>query len=189
MTKIQINPGLAPFPKPTALIGSLVDGRPNFMDIVWFNRMNFTPNIWAASVNRKHHTLKGIKENNTFSLNIPSTKLVEKTDYCGLVSGRDVDKSELFEVFYGELKTAPMIAECPVCVECSVHDLIELTDHFIILGEVKGIYTEEQFMTDGVLDPKKMDPIVFTRPGPKGSYWALGEFVGQAWSIGKNVGE
>ena len=159
------------------------------MDIVWFNRMNMSPNIWAASLNKRHHTLVGIRQNGTFSVNLPSTDLVEKTDYCGLVSGRDVDKSDLFEVFYGDLKTAPMIKECPICVECAVYDLIELSDHFIVLGEVKGIYAEEQVITNGVLDPKKMDPIIFTRPGAAGIYWSLGEFVGEAWSIGKKLGK
>jgi len=120
-------------------------------------------------------------------MNFPSTDLVEKTDYVGLVSGRDVDKSKVFEVFYGELETVPMIKECPITAECTVHDLIELPDHVIVLGEVKHVYTEEQYLTDGVLDPEKFNPIVFTRPGPIGTYWALGESIGRAWSIGKKL--
>ena len=137
MSKIEITPKIAPFPKPTALIGSLIDDRPNFMNIVWFNRVNRSPNIWAASVNKKHHTLEGIKQNGSFSINLPSPDLAVKTDYCGLVSGRDVDKSELFDVFFGKLKTAPMIRECPVNTECLVQDTIDLPDHVIVLGEVK----------------------------------------------------
>ncbi len=188
MNKIELNPELAPFPKPTALIGALVDGRPNFMDIVWFNRMNRSPNIWGASLNKKHHTLKGIRQNNTFSINLPDTSLVAITDYCGLVSGKDVDKSKLFEIFYGFLKSAPMIAECPVCFECVVHDYVELSDHVIVLGEVKHIYTDERYLTEGVLDPKKMDPIIFTKRGSDGTYWTIGNELGQAWSIGKEIG-
>lgn len=189
MSKIEITPKIAPFPKPTALIGSLIDDRPNFMNIVWFNRVNRSPNIWAASVNKKHHTLEGIKQNGSFSINLPSPDLAVKTDYCGLVSGRDVDKSELFDVFFGKLKTAPMIRECPVNTECLVQDTIDLPDHVIVLGEVKYVYTEERYMTDGALDLKKMNPLVFTRPGPIGSYWGLGEYVGKAWSIGKQLRE
>ncbi len=187
MTKIEIKPEFAPFPKPTCIIGSLVDGRPNFMNIVWVNRMNRSPNIWAASINIKHHTLKGIKQTNSFSMNFPSTDLVEKTDYVGLVSGRDVDKSNTFEVFYGKLENVPMIKECPITAECTVHDMIALPDHIIVLGEVKHLYSEERYLTDGSLDPKKFDPIVFTRPGPIGTYWRLGEALGRAWSIGKNL--
>ena len=189
MIKIEVESTVAPFPKPATIIGALVDGRPNFMTIVWINRMNRSPNIWAASMNKKHHTLKGIRQSGTFSMNFPNTQLVEKTDYVGLVSGRDVDKSTIFEVFYGFLKTAPMIMECPITAECTVHDTIELPDHIIVLGEVKHLYSEERYLTDGALDPKKFDPIAFTRPGPIGTYWALGVSLGRAWSIGKKLVE
>lgn len=189
MTKIEINPNIAPFPKPTALLGSLVDGTPNFMNIVWLNRVNRSPNIWVVSVNKKHQTMKGIQETGWYSLNFPNTSLVEKTDYCGLVSGRDVDKSKLFEVFYDPEEKVPLIKECPVCAACVVTQYVELPDHFVVFGEVKHVYSEEQFLTDGELDPLKMDPIIFTRPGPIGNYWSLGTKIGKAWAIGKNVSE
>ncbi|MHA1906922.1 MAG: flavin reductase family protein [Candidatus Thorarchaeota archaeon] len=187
MTKIEVKPEIAPFPKPVTIIGSQVDGQPNFANIVWVNRMNRSPNILGVSINHKHHTLKGIKQTGTFSVNFPDTQLAEKTDYVGLVSGRDVDKSTIFDIFYGSLKTAPMIKECPIAVECSVHDMVELPDHAIVLGEVKQVYSEEQYLTDGSLDPKKFDPLIFTRPGPIGTYWSLGESIGRAWSIGKKL--
>ncbi|MDF1538094.1 MAG: flavin reductase family protein [Candidatus Thorarchaeota archaeon] len=189
MSKIKMKSNLAPFPKPGCIIGAMVDGRPNFMNIVWVNRMNISPNILAASVNVKHYTLKGIKQNQSFSLNFPSIDLVEKTDYVGLVSGRDVDKSKLFEVFYGDDENTPMIRECPINIECKVHDMVELPDHVVVFGEVLNVYSEEQYMTDGALDPKKFNPIVFTRPGPIGTYWKLGDSIGRAWSIGKNLFE
>lgn len=63
----------------------------------------------------QRHTLKGVRENNNFSVNVPSTKQAAETDYCGVISGRYADKvlDCKFEVFYGELKTAPMISRCP----------------------------------------------------------------------------
>ncbi len=189
MTKIEINPNIAPFPKPTALLGSLVDGTPNFMDIVWLNRVNRSPNIWIVSVNKKHHTMKGIRETGWFSLNFPNSSMVEKTDYCGLVSGRDVDKSKLFDVFFGSEEEVPMIKECPVCVVCEITQYVELDDHYVVFGEVKKIYSEEKYLTDGALDPEKIDPIIFTRPGSIGTYWSLGKDIGRAWSIGKQIVE
>jgi flavin reductase (DIM6/NTAB) family NADH-FMN oxidoreductase RutF len=80
-----------------------------------------------------------------------------------------------------------MIKECPITVECSVHDLVNLPDHVIVLGEVKQVYSEEQYLTDGSLDPTKFNPLIFTRPGPIGTYWSLGKSAGRAWSIGKNL--
>ena len=72
------------------------------------------------SLHEDHYTTKGIVENGTYSVNVPSTRLLSLADYCGLVSGHRVDKSRLFETFYGELGTAPMAAECPVNLECRV---------------------------------------------------------------------
>ncbi len=184
MAKIELNPGSAPFPKPIVLVGSLVEGRPNFLTAAWFTRANITPNIWGVALNKKRFTLEGVREHNTFSINLPSADLVKKTDYCGLHSGRDVDKSEVFDVFYGKLKTAPMIQECPVTAECIVYDTVDLPNDVFVFGEVKGIYTEEQYMTDGVLDQRKVNPFVFTRPADQ--YWTLGEVIAKAYSVGKN---
>lgn len=89
-------------------------------------RANANPPMLTAAVNKNHLTNKAIRENNTFSVNFSSIDMIEKTDYCGLVSGRREDKSELFKIYYGELETAPMIAECPLSLECKLHDIYEM---------------------------------------------------------------
>jgi len=187
MDKIEINSGGSPFPKPIVLLGSVVEGRPNFFTVAWFNRMSRTPNIWGACVGKTKHTLQGIKENETFSYNFPGADLVVKTDYCGIRSGKNVDKSELFDVFYGKLESAPMIQECPVTAECTLHELIDMSSHYLVLGEVKHIYSEECYMTDGVLDQKKLNFLLFTNPSRQ--YWTLGDVVADAYSIGKKLEE
>jgi flavin reductase (DIM6/NTAB) family NADH-FMN oxidoreductase RutF len=185
VTKIEIDSGGSPFPKPVVLVGSVVNGQPNFFTVAWFNRMSRTPNIWGAAVGKTKHTLKGIKKNKTFSVNFPSTNLVKETDYCGIRSGKDVDKSHLFDVFFGELETAPMIRECPVTAECTLKELIDMSTHYLLLGEVKHLYSEEQYMTGGVLDQKKLSLLVFTNPARQ--YWTLGDVVADAYSIGKEL--
>lgn len=185
MSKIEIDSEGSPFPKPIVLIGSIVDGRPNFFTVAWFNRMSRTPNIWGACVGKAKYTLKGIKENKTFSVNFPNADLVTKTDYCGIRSGKDVDKSILFDIFYGEFATAPMIRECPVTAECTLRELVDISTHYLLLGEVKHLYSEEKYMTDGVLDQKKMNLLIFTKPALQ--YWTLGEVVADAYSIGKDL--
>ena len=187
MTKIEIDSSGSPFPKPVMLLGSLVDGKPNFFTVAWFNRMSRTPNIWGACIGKSKHTFKGIEEHQTFSVNFPDEDLVVKTDYCGIRSGKNVDKSELFDVFYGELKTAPMIRECPVTAECTVHEIIDMSSHYLILGEVKHLYSEERFMTDGALDQKKLKPLLFTNPARQ--YWSLGDVVADAYSVGNQIEE
>ena len=185
MTKIELDSDSSPFPKPVVIVGSIVKGRPNFFTVAWFNRMCRSPNIWGACVGKTRYTLQGIRENGTFSVNFPSTDLVMKTDYCGIRSGKDVDKSALFDVFYGELETAPMISECPVTAELALTELIEVSTHYLLLGEVKHLYSEHRFMTDGILDQKKLNLLVFTDPA--GQYWTLGDVVADAYSIGKEL--
>jgi flavin reductase (DIM6/NTAB) family NADH-FMN oxidoreductase RutF len=69
--------------------------------------------------------------------------MVAKTDYCGLVSGGKNDKSDLFDVFYGELKQAPIIAECPVRIACTVYTVVTLPFDILYIGEAKEVFTEE----------------------------------------------
>jgi flavin reductase (DIM6/NTAB) family NADH-FMN oxidoreductase RutF len=109
--------------------------------------------------------------------------MVEITDYCGIVSGKKNDKSEIFDLFYGELKTAPMIRDCPLNMECTLVEIVESSMNEIFIGEILGIYTEERFMTDGKSDFKKIKPLILSQPDT--SYWRLGEPLAKAWSVGK----
>jgi flavin reductase (DIM6/NTAB) family NADH-FMN oxidoreductase RutF len=106
-----------------------------------------------------------------------------QTDYCGLVSGWETDKSGVFEAFYGELETAPMIEECPLCMECKLFDAILLPSHHLLLGEVVATYADKECLTDGKPDVQKMNPFVLTMPD--NTYWSVGEEAGKAWFIGK----
>ena len=115
MEKIGNQPPTAIFyPMPCSLVGANVGGKANFLTVAWFTTANPKPPCVLVTMNKAHYTNAGIMENSTFSINIPSSDLVEKVDYCGLVSGRKVDKSAVFEVFYGKLKTAPLIERVPI---------------------------------------------------------------------------
>ena len=80
-----------------------------------------------------------------------------------------------------------MIQECPVTAESTLHKIVDMTSHYLVLGEVKHIYSEERFMTDGVLDQKKLNFLLFTNPSRQ--YWTLGDVVADAYSIGKKFEE
>ena len=185
MNKIKIDSGSAfLYPMPMVLVGSVVEGRANFMAVGWGLRVNFKPPLFAIALG-PHHTNKGIDENREFSINIPDGSLIEKTDYCGLVSGSKTDKSELFNVFYGESDKVPLIEECPVCMSCSVYDAVKLPSNTLYIGEPKEVFTQEKYMTDNQLDIKKINP--FTLTMPDNHYWSVGENLGKAWNIGKNL--
>jgi flavin reductase (DIM6/NTAB) family NADH-FMN oxidoreductase RutF len=185
MEKIEIENGIAPFPKPAVLVGAIVDGRPNFMNLAWLTRISFKPHLWLMSLKKNRYTGRGIKEQGRFSINIPGADLVVKLDYCGITSGQNVDKSKLFDVFYGKLEDVPMIRECPVCFELSVFQIIEMLDRDLIIGEVKHAYSEDRYLTDGKLDQKKINQLIYTQPPSQ--YWALGRKVADAFSVGKEL--
>jgi flavin reductase (DIM6/NTAB) family NADH-FMN oxidoreductase RutF len=185
MEKINISVNVCPYPMPVSLVGAVVNGRINFMAVAWLARVNLKPPIIGVAINKRHHTPAGIRENEAFSVNFPSADLMEKTDYCGLVSGREMDKSGLFAIFHGQLDAAPMIKECPLCLECKLVKTVSLATNELFLGEIKGVYTEERYLTDGKPDVHKMNLLILTRPD--NNYWTVGAHQGKAWSVGKKL--
>jgi len=143
------------YPIPVILAGALVNGKPNFATLGDVGIMGINPPIVYISSGSGHYTNQGILENGTFSINFPTTRLLPVTDYCGTVSGRDVDKSKLFDVFFGESGTAPMIRECPVNLECKVIKEFSIQQRQIIVGEVLQAYVNEEFVveSEGRLNP------------------------------------
>jgi flavin reductase (DIM6/NTAB) family NADH-FMN oxidoreductase RutF len=100
-----------------------------------------------------------------------------------LVSGKNVDKSKVFEVFYGELKTAPMVATCPLSIECKLVDVYQTKTHELFIGEVVNSYADDSCLTNGKVDLAKVDPLLFDMNTTQ--YWSLGNPVGKCWNAGK----
>lgn len=186
MNKISVGSD-AFIPMPVTLVGATVGGNANFMTAAWITRVNTHPPMLAVAVNRARHTHRGIRETGTFSVCLPGADIVEKADYCGLVSGKNTDKSNLFDIFYGETKTAPMIGECPLCLECKVIEEVGLPTHDLFIGEIVGAYTEERYLTDGKIDIKKLNPLLLTMRD--NNYWTVGDHIGRAWNIGLKLKE
>ena len=181
--KIELGARNCLYPMPTTLVGATVDGRANFVTIAHVGIMDL--GSVSLGMAKAHYTNAGIKENGTFSINLPSTEMVKETDYCGLVSGRRVNKAKLFNVFYGNLKTAPMIDKCPINMECKLMKVVDFPKHDVFIGEIVATYAEEAVLADGVVDYGKVQPLLFTMTDK--SYWQLGERYAQAWSIGKTL--
>jgi flavin reductase (DIM6/NTAB) family NADH-FMN oxidoreductase RutF len=179
--KAKLGPVLSLYPMPTVVVGALVQGKPNPITIAHVGIMDLES--VSISLHKPHYTNPGIRETGTFSINIPSESQVAETDYCGLVSGRNTDKSKLFDWFYGELKTAPMIGEFPLNMECRLVRTVDFPKHDLFVGEIVQTYCSEECMTDGVIDFSKIRPILFVMHDK--SYWKLGDRFAGAWSIGK----
>ncbi len=184
MEKINLGPTIPAYPMPVSLVGAHVNGKPNFLAVAWFTLVGSRPPRIAIALGKGHHTNPGIKENRSFSVCIPSEDMVEATDYCGLVSGKKTDKSRVFDLFYGKMDTAPLIKDCPLCMECALVDVLEGDSNELFIGEILGVFTEEKFLTDGKPDFGKMKPLILSQPDT--AYWGLGEQVARAWHSGKS---
>ena len=183
--RINIGTNAFLYPMPMMLVGTEVEGLANFMATAWAARVNGSPPMMAVALNKRHYTPIGIRECQSFSINIPTVDLMVRTDYCGLVSGRETDKSGLFELFYGELGNAPMIKECPLCIECKLIDVVSLPSHDLFIGEVMAVLADKECLTSGKPDIEKLKPFVLTMPD--NYYWTIGQQVGKAWSIGREL--
>ena len=169
------------YPLPTTLVGALVNGKPNYITIAHVGIMDL--GSVSLGMSKVHYTNAGIKANGTFSVNIPSVKMVKETDHCGLVSGKTEDKSALFKTFYGKLKSAPMIEECTVNMECELIKTIDFPTHDVFIGKIAATYCDEAVLTEGVVDFGKVQPILFVMNDR--SYWKLGDKFAKAWDVGK----
>jgi flavin reductase (DIM6/NTAB) family NADH-FMN oxidoreductase RutF len=184
MDKIKVGIKMISYPMPCSLLGTKVGGKVNFMTVAFFSMVSVKPPYIMAALGKSHYTNPGIKETGAFSINIPGTSMAEATDYCGMVSGRKFDKSEVFQVFYGEESGTPMIVECPYNLECKLVQTVELPGDELFVGEVVAAHADSRYLTDGVPDMAKIDPFVLSMP--EMTYVRLGSPFGRAWDMGKS---
>jgi flavin reductase (DIM6/NTAB) family NADH-FMN oxidoreductase RutF len=103
---------------------------------------------------------------------------LKETNICGSKSGRDYDKSTLFDVFYGELKTAPMIKQCPITIECEISEILDYDPNQGIIGKVVKSYVNENCLIEDKLDMRKVKPIIWATGGDF-NYYELGKRISQ----------
>ena len=172
------------YPMPTTIVGTMIDGKPNYIAIAHVGIMDMMS--ISLGMNKAHHSNQGIRQSGVFSVNIPSTALMEVTDHVGLVSGKNVDKSTLFDVFYGKTG-APLIKECKVNMECELLKTVDFPNYDVFIGRIVNTFADDDCLVNGQPDLAKVDSMLFSMPD-KG-YWKLGVRAGTAWSAGKGYGK
>ena len=175
------------YPIPIILAGAIIDEHPNFETLGDVGIMGLNPPLVYISSGQNHYTNQGILEQGTFSINFPTTQLLIKTDYCGVASGKDVDKSKLYNVFYGNLKTAPMIRECPVNLECKVIKEFSIEHRQIFIGNVVESYVSKDFVDENeenqkIVDMTRLDPIIYALDN---RYYNIGKIIGIGYQESK----
>jgi len=187
MQKRQLGPCVSFFPQPTTLI-STVDssGAFDIMTASWVSIVSKTPPTLAVSLNRSRLTYEQIRQTGCFVVNMVPAHLTVQADYCGLRSGRERNKLEVVGLtpVGASHVAAPLLAECPLNVECRLSQEVELGDYVLVMGEILEIHADEAaFGVDDRMDAGIFDPLVYL--GGIREYWRLGERAGVAYHDGK----
>ncbi len=189
MSKVKLDQNSGPTPilsaYPVVLVGAEVNGKPNFTTVAWVGVAASNPPTIAIALQHHRYSLKGIRNRMAFSVNIPSTSQMKETDYCGLVSGEKVDKTERcgFKLFYGKPEGIPFIEQFPINHGCEVVQMVNLGSHELVVGRIVETHVSADCIVGGRLDATKLEPIFFTG----GKYYALGNKLGDAFEAGRGV--
>ncbi|MBI4297004.1 MAG: flavin reductase family protein [Chloroflexi bacterium] len=179
MAKIQQAPKTGLYPVPMVMV-SCVDsnGKPNIITIAWAGVVNSTPPMLSVALRHSRYSYGLIKQTGDFVINIPKEDQAWAADFCGQVSGRDVDKFKEAHLtpIKASLVKSPLIQECPVNLECVVKQRMDLGSHELFWGEVVATHIDEEYCDErGHWDIARLRPLAYCG----GDYWSLGKLVGK----------
>lgn len=177
------------YPTPVLLVGTYdTEGKPNIMTAAWGGICCSSPPCVAVSLRKATYSYWSIASQGAFTISIPSEKYVAEADYCGLVSGKRVDKfaeTGLTPV-RSTLVNAPYVGEFPIVLECRLLRQIELGLHTQFVGEILDVKADGDILdANGSVNVEKLKPFFFA-PESNG-YYATGRRLGDAFSVGKAV--
>lgn len=170
---------LALYPMPATIVGAMVDGKPNWLQIAHVGVIGHDRLLVSSMSN--HYTNKGVRETGVLSISLANKDMLSKLDEAGSKSGAKEDKSTLFAWTAAE-NGAPVPDEAPLTLACTVEDIYETKgfDNFIL--SIDSTLVDEDCLTEkGKPDYGKIDPVLFEFPTY--SYWALGEKISDCLSF------
>lgn len=178
MAKQLWKPGNMLYPLPVVMVSVAgANGEKNIITIAWAGTICSDPPMVSISVRPGRYSYNMIKETGEFVINLTTKELAYATDYCGVKSGRDVDKFAEMNLtpIPGEVVKAPMIAESPVNIECRVTEVKHLGTHDMFMAEVVAVHADEKYMDKNhKFHLEKAEPIVYSH----GAYLTTGEQLG-----------
>ena len=187
MAKQKWKPGNMVYPLPAVLVScGDKEGNVNLMTAAWTGTVCSEPPMVYVSVRKERYSHHMIRETGEYVINLTTEKLAEATDFCGVRSGRDMDKFKEMKLtpVKGGLQYAPMVAESPVSIECKVTNVMELGSHDMFIAEVTAVYVDEQYMdAKGTFHLEKAEPLVYSH----GQYYGMGKHLGGfGYTVRKN---
>lgn len=172
-------PGNMLYPLPVVLISTAsAEGEQNIFTVAWTGTICSDPAMLSISVRPERYSYDLIQETGEFVVNLTTRDLVYATDYCGVRSGRDVDKFKEMNLtpIKGKEVKAPLIQESPVNLECRVKQVIPLGTHDMFLADIVAVHADEKYMDqDHKFHLNESDLIVYSH----GEYRTLGEPLGK----------
>jgi flavin reductase (DIM6/NTAB) family NADH-FMN oxidoreductase RutF len=177
MAKVTKKPGTVLYPIPAVLVSCGTGERANIITLAWVGTLCSEPPLVGIGVRPSRHSHGLIQEVGEFVVNLPGAEQVKWVDYCGVVSGRDEDKWAAcgFTPMPASRVQVPVIAECPVSIECRLQQTISLGSHDLFIGEVVAVQVDEAALDGrGHLDVAKASPFAFL----DGEYRRVGEQLG-----------
>lgn len=180
MANVSFKPGNMLYPLPVVMV-SCGDAPENYniLTVAWAGTICSTPPMVSISVRKERHSHGIISRTGEFVINLTTEDLVRATDWCGVKSGRDVNKWQEMNLTPSESYTvrAPGIAESPVAIECKVKQVIELGSHDMFIAEVTGVRADDKYIdpVTGAFELEKANPICYSH----GKYYAVGRLLGK----------
>lgn len=166
---------LAPVPPALVTVGTMKN--PNVLTVGWTGILNTIPPKTYISVRKERHSYQMLMDTREFVINLPSANLVKAVDFCGVRSGKDLDKFKEMNLtpISAEKVLAPLISECPLHLECKVTETVDLGSHTMFLADIVGTdIAQECINKDGKLEIEKCDLLAYAH----GAYFTLGKQLG-----------
>lgn len=178
MAKQSWKPGNMLYPVPVVMVTCKDSaGNDNVLTVAWTGTVSSDPAMLSISVRKERHSYHMIKETGEFVVNLTTKSLVKATDYCGVKSGKDVDKFKAMNLTKGEAEkvNVPIIMESPVNIECKVKQVLELGSHDMFIAEVVNVQVSDEYMDEkGTFHINDADLVAYSH----GEYYSLGDKLG-----------
>lgn len=178
MSRAIWKPGTFIYPIPAVMVSCGDMDNSNIITVAWTGIANTDPAMVYISVRKTRYSYEIIKENKEFVINLTTEKLAFATDWCGVKSGKNVDKFKEMKLTKEKAKfvKCPIIKESPVAVECRVREIKDLGSHTMFLAEVLSIDADEKYINEkGAFDISKCNLIAYSN----GNYYSLGKKIGR----------
>ena len=178
MSKQSWKPGNMLYPLPVVMVSAAdKEGRDDIITVAWAGTVCTNPPMVSISIRPERYSYHMIRETGEFVINLTTEELAFATDYCGVKSGRDVDKFKETGLTRekAEKVKAPMIAEAPVSIECKVKEIRELGSHHMFIAQVAAVHADEKYKDEkNRFDLNRARPIVYSH----GEYLGTGKKLG-----------